>query len=171
MLPVVLPLLLDPWVVNEISGRKKAKEGQVSGKSPEERVKTWFTHFQRLLGEPPIVEHPDEEVIDPKLRRNQNGFRPKRTTVAQNLTLRRIIEVVKANHLPAIITFLDFKKVFDSAHRAKMRRILKAYGIPPNLLSAIEQMYTNTNTSARVQTPDGETDQFNISAGVLQGDT
>ena len=121
-----------------MSGRKKAKEGQVSVKSPEERVKTWFTHFQRLLGEPPIVEHPDEEVIDPKLHRNQNGSRPKRTTVAQILTLRRIIEEVKATPLPAIITFLDFKKAFDSAHRAKMRRILKAYGIPPNLLSAIE---------------------------------
>lgn len=50
-----------------------------------------------------------------------------------------------------------------------MMRILKAYGIPTNLLRAIEQMYTNTR--ARMQTPDGETDQFNISAGVLQGDT
>ena len=36
-------------------------------------------------------------VIDTKLRYNQNGFRPKRTTVA----LRRRIEGVKANHLPA----------------------------------------------------------------------
>ena len=67
------------------------------------------------------------------------------------------------------ITFIDFKKAFDSIHRAKMMRILKAYGIPPNLLRAIEQMYTNTK--ARIQTPDGETEQFDISAGVLQGDT
>ena len=50
-----------------------------------------------------------------------------------------------------------------------MMRILKAYGIPPNLLRAIEQMYTNTK--ARIQTPDGETEQFDITAGVLQGDT
>ena len=50
-----------------------------------------------------------------------------------------------------------------------MMRILKAYGIPPNLLRAIEHMYTNT--MARVVTPDGETEQFNITAGVLQGDT
>ena len=108
-------------------------------------------------------------VIDPKLRMNQNGFRPERTTVAQILTLRRIIEEVKANNLPAIITFIDFKKAFDSIHREKMMRILKAYGIPPNLLRAIEQMYINIR--ARIQTPDGETNQFNISAGVLQGDT
>ena len=108
-------------------------------------------------------------VIDLKLRIYQNGFRPKRTTVAQILTLRRIIEGVKANNLPAIITFIDFKKAFDSIHRAKMMRILKAYGIPPNLLRAIERMYTNTK--ARVTTPDGETEQFDITAGVLQGDT
>ena len=48
-------------------------------------------------------------------------------------------------------------------------RILKAYGIQPNLLRAIERMYTNTK--ARVVTPDGETEKFDITAGVLQGDT
>ena len=53
----------EAWrVVNEISGRKKAKEGQVSGDSPEERVETWFTHFKKLLGETPSVEDPDEEI-------------------------------------------------------------------------------------------------------------
>ena len=44
-------------------------------------------------------------VIDLKLRINQNGFRPGRSTVAQILTLRRIIEGVKANNLSAVITF------------------------------------------------------------------
>ena len=108
-------------------------------------------------------------VIDLRLRTNQNGFRPTRTTVAQILALRRIIEGVKSNNLKAILTFIDFKKAFDSIHRGKMIRILKAYGIPPNLLQAIEKMYTNTK--ARVISPDGETDMFEITAGVLQGDT
>lgn len=108
-------------------------------------------------------------AIDLKLRINQNGFRPKRTTVAQILALRRIIEGVKANNLKAILTFIDFKKAFDSIHRGKMMRILKAYGIPPNLLRAIEKMYSNTK--AKIVTPDGETDMFEITAGVLQGDT
>ena len=101
-----------------------------------------------------------------KLRINQNAFRPGRSIVAQILTLIRMIEGVKANHLPAVITFIDFKKAFDSIHRAKMMKILKAYGIPPNLLRAIEAMYSNTK--ARIMTPDGETEQFDITAGVLQ---
>ena len=108
-------------------------------------------------------------AIDVKLRKNQNGFRPKRTTVAQILTLRRLIEGVQANNLPTVLTFIDFKKAFDSIHRGKMVKILKAYGIPTNLLRAIESMYTNTKT--KVISPDGETDMFDITAGVLQGDT
>ena len=50
-----------------------------------------------------------------------------------------------------------------------MLRILKAYGIPQNLLRAIEKMYSNTK--AKIVTPDGETEMFEITAGALQGDT
>lgn len=272
----------EAWkVVNKITGRKKAKEGQVDGSSPTERVTTWFTHFKNLLGSPPNVEDPEEHIptiyedldinddpftmeewkkvksglkigkaagpdgippevlkscdfdeiclqfcndalmkndkpdlwsymniipvpksgdlsktdnyrgisliciiakmynrlilnrirgaLDVKLRHNQNGFRPKRTTVAQILALRRVIEGVKANNLPAILTFIGFKKAFDSIHRGNMMKILKAYGIPSNLLQAIHTMYTNPK--AKVTSPDGETELFDITAGVLQGDT
>ena len=37
-------------VINEMTGRKRTKEGQVEGHSPEERVTTWSSHFQKLLG-------------------------------------------------------------------------------------------------------------------------
>ena len=43
------------------------------------------------------------------------------------------------------MTFIDFKKAFDSIHRGKMMRILKAYGIPPNLLQAINNNNNNNN--------------------------
>ena len=66
--------------------------------------------------------------IDKHLRDNQNGFRVGRTTVGHILALRRLIEGIKSNNLPAIITFIDFKKAFDTIHRGKMIKILKAYG-------------------------------------------
>ena len=50
-----------------------------------------------------------------------------------------------------------------------MLKILKAYGVPPRLLKAIESMYKDT--FAKVLTPDGETAWFELLAGVLQGDT
>ena len=79
------------------------------------------------------------------------------------------LEGVKARHLPAVILFLDFRKAFDSIHRGKMLKILAAYGIPNELINAIDILYKDTR--AKVISPDGETEHFNIVAGVLQGDT
>ena len=50
-----------------------------------------------------------------------------------------------------------------------MMLILKAYGIPEELVTAISIMFEDT--SAKVITPDGETETISILAGVLQGDT
>ena len=108
-------------------------------------------------------------VLDQHLRNNKNGFRPGRSTTAHILAIRRLIEEVRSKNLKAVIVFIHFKKAFDSVHRVKMRKILKAYGIPDRLISAIGLMYEGTQT--RVITPDGETEFFSILAGVSQGDT
>ena len=107
--------------------------------------------------------------LDCHLRKNQNGFRSGRTTTSQILALRRLIEGVKYKNLEAILIFIDFNKAFDSIHRGKMLAILKSYGIPEELVTAISIMYEDT--TAKVITPDGEIETFNILAGVLQGDT
>ncbi|KAI8484256.1 hypothetical protein Bbelb_380410 [Branchiostoma belcheri] len=99
-------------------------------------------------------------AVDGLLRCNQNGFREGRSTVGHVLALRRLIEGIKSHNLPAIITFIDFKKAFDTIHRGKMLRILKAYGIPEQIVHAIGSLY-------EVVTPDGDTRPFEI----LQGDT
>ena len=53
----------EAWkTVNELSGRKNAKDSQVAGESPEERVNTWFTYFRKLLGNTPEVQEPDETI-------------------------------------------------------------------------------------------------------------
>ena len=65
--------------------------------------------------------------------------------------------------LPAVLTFIDFKKAFDSVHRGKMLKILEAYGIPVKLVELIRLMYENTMD--KVLTPDGETESFEILAG------
>ena len=51
--------------------------------------------------------------LDPLLWINQNGFRPGGSTAAQIVTLRRLIEGVKAKQLQSVITFVDFKKAFE----------------------------------------------------------
>ncbi|CAK6977732.1 uncharacterized protein LOC114950604 [Scomber scombrus] len=270
----------EAWrVINEMTGRKRTKEGQVEGHSPVERMATWFNHFRSLLGStadgageeipsvlqnldiddgpftvtelarakatvragksagpdgipPEVLKNCDLDDImlefsnlallqnklpdvwslsniipvpksgdlskpdnyrgisltcitakiynrmilnrirsatDPHLRESQNGFRKGRSTTAQILALRRMIEEVKKDNLTAVLCFIDFKNAFDSIHRGTMVKILKAYGVPPNLLRAIETMHAGTRS--KVVTPDGNTEEFDILAGVMQGDT
>ena len=49
-----------------------------------------------------------------------------------------------------------------------MEQILLAYGIPKETVSAITILYRNTKV--KVRSPDGDTDNFDIVARVLQGD-
>jgi hypothetical protein len=107
-------------------------------------------------------------VIDAVLRPNQNGFRQGRSTSSHLLALRRIVEELKNHDMEAVLTFIDFRKAFDSVDRVKMFQILEAYGIPADVVAAIRVMYENT--SAVVLTPERETDQFAIDTGVLQRD-
>ena len=50
-----------------------------------------------------------------------------------------------------------------------MFKILSAYGIPDDIVQGISIIYEDVR--AKVLSPDGETDWFEILVGVLQGDT
>ena len=107
-----------------------------------------------------------ESKIDNILRKNQNGFRRNRSPTSQILTIRRILEGVRTKNLQVTLLFVDFSKAFDSIHRGKMEQILVAYGLPKKTVAAITILYRNTK--AKVRSPDGDTEYFDIVAGVLQ---
>ena len=117
-----------------------------------------------------MIFHRIQPILGPLLRTNQNGIRPGRSTTAQILTLRRIIEALRARNLPAVITFIDCRKAFGSINRRKMLQIFKAYGIPHGWWTpSIGETFQETRTN--VLSPDGETEFFKITTGVPQGDT
>ena len=111
--------------------------------------------------------------IEPKsdniLRKEENGFRRNRSTTSQILTIRRILEGIRTKNLQATISFVDFTKAFDSIHRGKMEQILMARGLPKETVAAIMIFYRNTKV--KVRSRDGDTDYFDIVAGLLQRDT
>ena len=105
-----------------------------------------------------------EAKIDNILRKNQNGFRRKRSS--QILTIRRILEGVRAKNLQATLLFVDFTKAFDSIHSGKIEQILL---LPKETVAAITILYRNTKV--KVRSSDGDKEYFDIVAGVLQRDT
>ena len=111
--------------------------------------------------------------IEPKIEnilwKNQNDFQRNRSTTSQTLTIRRILEGVRAKNLEATILFVDFTKAFDSILRGKMEQILLAYGLPKETVAVIMMLYRNIKVKFR--SSDGHTDYFDIVAGVLLGDT
>ena len=116
-----------------------------------------------------LLQNRKEPKINKILWKNQNGFRRNRSTYSQILTIRRILKSIQAKNLQATLVFVDFPKAFDSIHRGKMEQILLAYGLPKETVAAITILYKNTKV--KVCSPDGNTEYFNIVAGVLQGDT
>ena len=109
-----------------------------------------------------------EPKIDNILRKNQNGFRRNRSMTSQILTIRRILESVWVKNLQATLLFVDSIKAFDSIHRGKMEQILLAYSLPKETVAAITILYRTPKM--KVRSLDGDTEYFDIVAGVLQGD-
>ena len=79
--------------------------------------------------------------VDPVLRKNksQAGFRPgrHRSCALQIHILRKIMEGFQDYRLPLTITFIDFKKAFDSIDRKVMFAVLRHYGIHVAVVNAI----------------------------------
>lgn len=108
------------------------------------------------------------DQVDPTLRNNQAGFRPGRSCAQQIHILRRIMEGFQDYQLPLAVTFIDFKKAFDSINRKVMFSVLRHYGIPEAVVNAISVLYNNSRSTVMV---DGNiSDPFDVSTGVLQGD-
>jgi sorting nexin-29 len=109
------------------------------------------------------------DPIEQILRRNQAGFRQGRGCTEQVHILRRLIEGAIDKNLDIYAVFIDFKKAFDSLRRSTMFSILRHYGIPDKTVRVIKTIYNNSKSRVLV---DGKlSDEFDVTTGVLQGDT
>ena len=121
---------------------------------------------QQGVKQDPVKQN--QNHADPILRSNQAGFRSGRSCAQQIQILRRIMEGFQDYQLPLTVTFIDFKKVFDSINWKAMFAVLRHYGIPEPLVNAIGALYNNSKSAVVV---DGNiSDSFEVSTGVLQGD-
>ena len=87
-----------------------------------------------------------------------NGFRTKRSSASQILTIHRIREGVRSKILDATILFVDFAKAFGSIHSGKMEQILLTYCLPKETVAVMRMLYRKTKV--KVRSPDGDIDDF-----------
>ena len=64
------------------------------------------------------------------------------------LTIRRILEGVRAKNLEATPLFVNFSKAFDSISRGKMEKIFLANGFPKETVAAIMMRYKNDESKS-----------------------
>ena len=100
--------------------------------------------------------------IEKILWKNQSSFRRNFSTASQILTIRGIIEGVRAKNLKAT---LEFYKAFDSICWRKMEQILLTYSRAKETATAMIMIYKNTK--AMIRSPDGDSHFFDTDAGVL----
>lgn len=98
----------------------------------------------------------------------QNGFRKGRSCMDCVFSLSQVIEKHREFNIPTYISFIDFKKAFDSVDREKLWTIMEKKGIPNHLILTIKTMYSNN--TIRINNGNGISEgNRHITQGVRQG--
>jgi exonuclease III len=107
--------------------------------------------------------------IEHNLRHNQAGFRPGRSTDEQICAVKQILSEARRRTGTLAVCFVDFKKAFPSISFESIRAALRAHNISDKLMRMVMLAYERPTSFCC--TADGNTQQFPIAKGVLQGDT
>ena len=98
----------------------------------------------------------------------QNGFCASRSCIDHIFVLISILRNRKCQNLSTFLTFIDFKKAFDSVDRSLLFFKLSEIGICGSMYRAIASLYSNPRS--RVILNEEKTDYFDCPMGVKQGD-
>ena len=98
----------------------------------------------------------------------QNGFRACRSCIDHLFVLCTVLRNRKLSGKETFLSYIDYKKAFDSVERNLLLFKLSQIGITGNIYRAISSLYSNTQS--RVLLNDHETPYFDCPVGVKQGD-
>ena len=98
----------------------------------------------------------------------QNGFRSSRSCIDHIFALVTVLRNRKSLGKSTFLSFIDFKKAFDSVDRTLLLHKLSKIGIVGKIYNAIASLFRNPKS--RVILNNIATDWFNCPIGVKQGD-
>jgi len=107
------------------------------------------------------------DALDEILRDQQMDFRKNRSCTDHIATLRIIAEQSLEWNTSLFITFIDFKKAFNSVDHSTLWKILRHHGIPEKFIAIIQQ--SHYNSQIRVIHNRELTPPFSVKTGVRQG--
>ncbi|KAI5714466.1 hypothetical protein M8J77_000221 [Diaphorina citri] len=109
-----------------------------------------------------------EEQLDKEIGEYQGGFRKGRSCVEQILNLKFVIRYRRLRGKDIFITFVDFKKAYDSADRSTLFNILKEFGADNKTTAIVKETLSETFSKVKFR---GEVSRpFKIRTGLRQGD-
>ncbi|EPB66247.1 hypothetical protein ANCCEY_14661 [Ancylostoma ceylanicum] len=97
----------------------------------------------------------------------QAEFRRKLSTLDHIITCCRLIEVAREYQEPLVLTFIDYKKAFDSVKPAKVRKALDEQGVEARYTKVLSECYSGSTTVFRPLLNDIE---VSVEKEVRQGD-
>ena len=107
-------------------------------------------------------------IMEERLGEYQAGFRPGRSCAEQIFNLKTTVNYLSARNKKFFITFIDFKKAYDSIDRETLFKTLREYRIDETTITIIQETLTNTTSKVKFQ---GEISRsFQVKTGVRQGD-
>jgi hypothetical protein len=114
-----------------------------------------------------VLAHDVGRREEPRLLEWQCGFRPLRSCSDQIFVLRKLSELSVEWQQRLYVAFVDLAKAFDSIPRPALWAVLRARGIPEQLLQCVIGLHTDTRCSVRVGS--SLSPQFSMEYGVQQG--
>ncbi|XP_073820509.1 uncharacterized protein [Musca autumnalis] len=169
--PILQPIVSEAWSTNNIPSKWKEgviitipKKGDLSSCGNWRGI-TLLNTIQKVLAF--IILDRITPVLNPQLRREQNGFRPQRSCSDHINTLRIVVEQSVEFRSPLYLLFVDFERAFDNLNRDAIWDTLTEYGLPNKIIDIIRELYTNAECSVRFKQKTSP--NFTIRNGVRQG--
>ena len=114
-----------------------------------------------------IIANRMKAKLDSEISIEQAGFRPGRGTRDQIFNLKMLIEKYREFNRPLYMTFIDYRKAFDSVNHNRLWKIMYDMGFSTHLIRLIKNLYETQK--ACVRTTHGCSESFTVTKGVRQG--
>ncbi|KAL4084333.1 hypothetical protein QTP88_028157 [Uroleucon formosanum] len=98
----------------------------------------------------------------------QGGFGPNRSTTDQIFVIRQTLQKMWEFNIDVYILFVDFKKAYDSIHRASLINILREFRFPKRLVNLVEASINGTKI--KVKLANMLSQSVEVVTGLRQGD-